>query len=68
MLITNGKITRNIGENQLHEYERKGYKVVEQPKKSGRKNKDEKKADEGAAQPSANVDEQDEGAGESGEA
>lgn len=68
MLITNGRITRNIDEKQLYEYERKGYKVAAQPKKSGKKNKNEKETGEVAAQPSANVDTQNEGAGESGEA
>lgn len=33
MLVTNGKITRNITALQLPEYEAKGYKEVKTPEK-----------------------------------
>lgn len=33
MLITNGKVFRNIAENQFSEYAAKGYKKVEETKK-----------------------------------
>ena len=32
MLVSNGVITRNISPDQLHEYEGKGYKPVENKK------------------------------------
>lgn len=46
MLITNGKITRNIAEKQLSEYKAKGYEVVtvKTPEKSTEK-KPSKKGD-----------------------
>jgi hypothetical protein len=33
MLVTNGKVTRNITASQLPEYEGKGYKEVKTPEK-----------------------------------
>ena len=31
MLVTNGKVNRNIAESQFHEYKAKGYKEVKAP-------------------------------------
>lgn len=45
MLVTNGKVTRNIAGNQFHEYAAKGYKEVKatevkEPPKPKAKNKE----------------------------
>lgn len=47
MLISNGKITRNIAPAQLPEYEKNGYKEVKKaPKRPGKKvEKDEAEKD-----------------------
>lgn len=47
MLISNGKVTRNIAPGQLPEYENKGYKEVKKaPKRVGKKTeKDEPEKD-----------------------
>lgn len=43
MLITNGKITRNIADKRLAEYTAKGYKEVKtEEKPKGKKPKDDK--------------------------
>lgn len=33
MIVSNGNITRNISEKQLHEYALKGYKELKTPEK-----------------------------------